>query len=215
MWRGCYSRYLSIPNQDVRDGTLGGSHYPAKGSAKGPKIRLAFRKRPCYSSSVQQPPIREIGLPNLLWLLRRIEMPTKRAVPAKASRKAAVVDDDEDEEEVVVVSSKKKTAAPAAKSNGKTNGAVRKVAKADAEEGTYTPNANSMRDFIMRAMRRGGTSAEIKKRAASFASKKGVEDLSDVKAYKNFDVAFYAKFLKSKGFSVDIDEDADSYTLSA
>jgi hypothetical protein len=73
---------------------------------------------------VQQPIIREIGLPNLLWLLRRIEMPTKKAAPVKASRKAAVVDDDEDEEEVVVVSSKKKTAAPAAKSNGRTNGAV-------------------------------------------------------------------------------------------
>jgi hypothetical protein len=37
---------------------------------------------------------------------------------------------------------------------------------------------------------------------------------SDPKAYKNFDVAFYAKFLKTKGFDVDIDEEADSYTLN-
>jgi len=142
-------------------------------------------------------------------------MPTKKVTPVKASRKPVVEDDDEDdeEEEVVVVSSKKKAAAPIAKS--KTNGAVKKtVAKADAEEGSYTPNANSMRDFIMRAMKRGGTSAEIKKRAAGFASKKGIEELSDAKNYKNFDVAFYAKFLKSKGFDVEIDEEADSYTLS-
>ena len=148
-------------------------------------------------------------------------MPTKKVTPVKASRKPVVEEDDEDdeEEEVVVVSSKKKAAAPIAKSktNGvaKTNGAVKKtVAKADAEEGSYTPNANSMRDFIMRAMKRGGTSAEIKKRAAGFASKKGIEELSDAKNYKNFDVAFYAKFLKSKGFEVEIDEEADSYTLS-
>lgn len=149
-------------------------------------------------------------------------MPTKNSTPTKASRRAVAVDeeDDDEQEEVVVVSSKKKAAAPVAKS--KTNGKVavkaavtKKTAKADDEEGAYTPNANSMRDFIMRAMKRGGTSTAIKKRAATFAEKKGIDTLSDPKAYKNFDVAFYAKFLKSKGFDVEIDEEADSYTLSA
>lgn len=145
----------------------------------------------------------------------------KRTSTATANRKVAVAEEEDDEEEeVVVVSAKKKTAAPVAKSatNGKatTKAAVTKrAAKSEDEEGTYTPNANSMRDFIMRSMKRGGTAAQIKKRAASYAEKKGVDELSDVKAYKNFDVAFYAKFLKSKGFTVAIDEEGDSYTLTA
>lgn len=142
----------------------------------------------------------------------------KSSTPVKASRKpATVVEDEEDEEEVVVVSSKKKSAAPAAAKNGKVNGkattAPKKAAKAD-EDSTYVPNQNSMRDFVMRAMKRGGTATEIKKRAARFAEKKGIDGLSDVKAYKNFDVAFYAKFLKSKGYDVEIDEEGDSYSLS-
>jgi len=145
----------------------------------------------------------------------------KRSTVATASRKAAVADEEDDEEEeVVVVSAKKKTAAPVAKSatNGKatTKAAItKKAAKSEDEEGTYAPNANSMRDFIMRSMRRGGTAAEIKKRAARFAEKKGVDALADAKAYKNFDVAFFAKFLKGRGFDVTIDEEADSYLLSA
>lgn len=144
----------------------------------------------------------------------------KRSTTATVSRKPAAVEDDEEEEEVVVVSSKKKATAPIAKSrtNGKATTAkatvAKKSVKASDEEGTYTPNPNSMRDFIMRAMKRGGSSAEIKSRAARFAEKKGVDDLSDAKAYKNFDVAYYAKFLKSKGFDVDVDEEADSYTLT-
>ena len=144
----------------------------------------------------------------------------KRSTTATVSRKAAAVEDDEEEEEVVAVSSKKKAAAPIAKSrtNGKATTAkatvAKKPAKASDEEGSYTPNPNSMRDFVMRAMKRGGSSAEIKSRAARFAEKKGVDDLSDAKAYKNFDVAFYAKFLKGKGFDVDINEEADSYTLT-
>lgn len=151
----------------------------------------------------------------------------KRSTTATASRKVAAVEDDEedDEEEVVVVSAKKKTAAPAAKTaNGRANGkatakatVTKKPAKAaaeDDEEAAYTPNANSMRDFVMRALRRGGTSAEIKKRAARTAERAGVETLSDAKAYKNFDVAFFAKFLKGKGFDVDVDEENDSYTLN-
>jgi hypothetical protein len=173
---------------------------------------------------VQQPIIREIGLPNLLWLLRRIEV-AKKSTPTTASRRAAVADDeDEDEEEVVVASPKKKaTAAAPAKSatNGRANGkstakatVAKKPAKATDEEGAYVPNTNSMRDFIMRAMKRGGSAAEIKSRAARLAERKGVEDLSDAKAYKNFDVAFYAKFLKGKGFNVTIDEEGDSYTLN-
>ncbi len=145
----------------------------------------------------------------------------KKSTTATASRKVAVAEEEDDEEEeVVVVSAKKKTAAPVAKSatNGKatTKAAVtKKAAKSNDEEGAYAPNANSMRDFIMRSMRRGGTSTEIKKRAARFAEKKGVDELSDVKAYKNFDVAIFAKFLKTKGFDVTIDEEADSYLLSA
>lgn len=145
----------------------------------------------------------------------------KKSVPATASRKAAVEDDEEeDEEEVVVASSKKKIIAPIAKSrtNGKATTAkatvAKKPAKADDEEGGYVPNPNSMRDFVMRAMKRGGSSAEIKGRAARFAERKGIDALADVKAYKNFDIAFYAKFLKGKGFSVKIDEEADSYTLT-
>jgi len=169
-----------------------------------------------------QQPIREIGLPNLIWLLRRIEM-AKASTPAKASRRVAADEDDEDEEEVVVVSSKKKAAAPAkSTANGRTNGAAKtkatvskKTVKEVDDEATYAPNANSMRDFIMRAMKRGGSSAQIKKRAASYAEKKGVDALADPKAYKNFDVAFFAKFLSGKGFAVDIDEEADSYTLKA
>jgi len=143
----------------------------------------------------------------------------RTAVPAKASRKVAEADDEEDEEEVVVVSSKKKTtAAPKASTNGRSNGKAAPVAKkstkTDDEEG-YTPNANSMRDFIMRAMKRGGSAAAIKSRAARFAEKKNIETLSDVKAYKNFDVPWFAKMLKSKGYDVDIDEENDSYQLNA
>lgn len=144
----------------------------------------------------------------------------KKSTSATASRRVAVVDDeDEDEEEVVVVSAKRKTAAPVAKSrtNGKaTTKAVvaKKPAKADDEEGSYTPNPNSMRDFIMRSMKRGGSSTEIKTRAAKFAEKKGVDALAEARAYKNFDVAYFAKFLKGKGYSVKIDEESDSYTLS-
>lgn len=144
----------------------------------------------------------------------------KSAAPSKVSRKAAVVEDEEDEEEVVVATPKRKTtaAAPPAKSakNGKVaTTSARKTSAKDDEDGTYAPNQNSMRDFIMRAMKRGGTSTEIKKRAARFAERKGVDALADVKAYKNFDVSFFAKFLKSKSFDVDIDEEADSYTLNA
>jgi hypothetical protein len=148
-------------------------------------------------------------------------MPKRSATPVKASRKVAVEEDEEDEEEVVIATPAKKATASVPKSskNGKaSNGKVATVAKrsqASDEEGTYVPNPNSMRDFVMRAMKKGGTSAEIKKRAARFAEKKGVDTLSDPKAYKNFDVAFYAKFLKSKGYSVEIDEEGDSYTLSA
>lgn len=144
----------------------------------------------------------------------------KASTPVKASRKAVVEDEeDEEEEEVVVVSSKKKTAAPIAKSrtNGKTTTkatVTKKVAKEVDDETSYTPNPNSMRDFIMRAMKRGGSAAQIKKRAASFAEKKGVDSLADPKAYKNFDVAFFAKFLRTKGYNVEIDEEADSYTLN-
>ena len=147
----------------------------------------------------------------------------KASTPAKASRRVAVEEDEEDEEEVVVVSSKKKTAAPAkSTTNGRANGATKtkatvtkKTVKEVDDEASYTPNPNSMRDFIMRAMKRGGSSAQIKKRAASYAEKKGVDTLSDPKAYKNFDVAFFAKFLNTKGFPVEIDEEADSYTLKA
>lgn len=149
-------------------------------------------------------------------------MPKKSATPVKASRKVAVDEEEEDEEEVVVTSSTKKATAPLAKSakNGKTNGKVatvttRKTSVKEDEDGTYTPNQNSMRDFVMRAMKKGGSATDIKKRAARFAEKKGFDNLSDPKAYKNFDVAYYAKFLKSKGYDVDIDEEGDSYTLSA
>jgi hypothetical protein len=151
-------------------------------------------------------------------------MPKKTSTPVKASRKVAVEEDEEDEDEVVVTTSAKKTstALPKSAKNGKaTNGKVatttKKVAaaKADEEEaGTYTPNANSMRDFVMRAMKRGGTVAEIKKRAARFAEKKGFTDLSEARAYKNFDVIFFAKFLKGKGYDVDIDEANDNYKLN-
>jgi hypothetical protein len=167
---------------------------------------------------VQQPTIREIRLSNLLWLLRRIEMPKRSATPVKASRRVAVEEDEEDEEEVVVATSAKKASASVPKSakNGKVAATpARKTSAKDDEDGTYTPNQNSMRDFIMRAMKRGGTSTEIKKRAARFAEKKGIDSLSDPKAYKNFDVAYYAKFLKTKGFDVEIDEEGDSYSLSA
>jgi hypothetical protein len=165
-----------------------------------------------------QQPIREIGLPNLLWLLRRIEMPKKASTPVKASRKVAVEEDEEDEEEVVIATSTKRTNASVPKSakNGKVAATpARKTPVKGDEDGTYTPNKNSMRDFIMRSMKKGGTSTEIKKRAARFAEKKGVDDLSNIKAYKSFDVSFYAKFLKSRGFDVDINEEADSYTLNA
>jgi hypothetical protein len=142
----------------------------------------------------------------------------KRSVPATASRKAVV--DDEEEDEVVVVSTKKKTTAPIAKSrtNGKATVAkatvAKKPAKADDEESGYVPNPNSMRDFVMRAMKRGGSATEIKNRAARLAERKGIEALAEAKAYKNFDVAFYAKFLKGKGYDVTIDEEGDNYTLS-
>jgi len=146
-------------------------------------------------------------------------MPKKTSTPVKASRKVAVEEDEEDEEEVVIATpAKKKTSTSVAKSakNGKVAATpARKTSAKDDEDGTYTPNQNSMRDFIMRAMKRGGTAAQIKKRAASYAEKKGIDSLSDVKAYKNFDVAFYAKFLKSKGFAVEIDEEGDSYSLTA
>lgn len=148
-------------------------------------------------------------------------MAKRNVTPAKASRRAAAVEDDEDEEEVVVVSSKKKTTAPArASANGRANGkpaaktVAKKSVKTDDEEGQYTPNPNSMRDFIMRAMKRGGTATEIKNRAARFAAKKDIETLSEAKAYKNFDVAFFAKMLKGKGYDVDIDEEGDSYKLN-
>jgi hypothetical protein len=165
-----------------------------------------------------QQPIREIGLPNLLWLLRRIEMPKKAPTPVKASRKVAVEEDDEEEEEVVVVASSKKATAsiPKSSKNGKVAAtSARKTSAKGDEDGTYTPNPNSMRDFVLRAMKRGGSATEIKKRAARFAEKKGVDELSDPKAYKNFDVAYYAKFLKGKGYDVDIDEEGDSYTLTS
>src|SRR5580765_7855775 len=146
------------------------------------KIGLAQPESLCYSDVVQQP-IREIGLPNLIWLLRRIEM-AKASTPAKARRRvAADEDDEEDEDEVVVVSSKKKATAPAkSTTNGRANGAAKtkaavskKTVKEVDDEATYAPNANSMRDFIMRAMKRGGSSAQIKKRAANYAEKKGVD----------------------------------------
>lgn len=144
-------------------------------------------------------------------------MPKKTSVPVKASRKTAVVEDEEDEDEVVIATpARKKKTAPVAKSakNGKVAAtATRKTSTKDDEDGTYTPNQNSMRDFIMRAMKKGGTSTEIKKRAARFAEKKGVDNMSDVKAYKSFDVAFFAKFLKGKGFDVEINEETDSYSL--
>ncbi len=117
----------------------------------------------------------------------------KRSVPATASRKAVV--DDEEEDEVVVVSTKKKTTAPIVKSrtNGKATVAKATVAKKPAKAGSAT---------------------EIKNRAAKFAERKGIEALAEAKAYKNFDVAFYAKFLKGKGYDVTIDEEGDNYTLS-
>ena len=149
-------------------------------------------------------------------------MPKKASTPVKASRKVAVEEDeDEEEEEVVVVAPAKKTTASVPKSakNGKaTNGKVATVAKRSttSDDSTlYTPNANSMRDFVLRAMSKGGSATQIKSRAAKLAEKKGVEGLSDPKAYKNFDVAYYAKFLKGKGYDVDIDEEGDNYTLNA
>ena len=145
-------------------------------------------------------------------------MPKRASTPVKASRKVAVVEDEEDEEEVVIATSTKRTNASVPKSakNGKVAAApARKTSTKDDEDGTYVPNKNSMRDFIMRAMKKGGTSTAIKARAARFAEKKGIDDLSEPKAYKNFDVAFYAKFLKGRGFDVDIDEAGDSYTLNS
>jgi hypothetical protein len=184
---------------------------------------------------VQVADIRELTLPNFLWLLRRIEM-------AKAPKNVVVEEEDEEEEEVV--------AKPKAKANGKAKAAVKNTkiiaraepdddddddepvaakpkAKAKAAVATkpakkstradsepYAPNKNSMRDFIMRAMKKGGTSEVIKKRAARFAEKAGVDGLDDPKAYKNFDVSYFAKFLKTKGMDVEIDEEADTYILS-
>jgi len=146
-------------------------------------------------------------------------MPKNAATPVKASRKVAVEVDDEDEEEVIIATPAKKATATTPKSskNGAANGkpTVVKRSTTSDDEGTYTPNPNSMRDFVLRSMKRGGTSAAIKARAAKFAEKKGVDALADVKAYKNFDVAYYAKFLKTKGYDVDIDEEGDSYTLNA
>lgn len=106
--------------------------------------------------------------------------------------------------------------------NGKTNGkvtaakpkiATKTVAKKASEEG-YAPNPNSQRDFIMRAMKRGGSAEQIKARAARFAAKRDIADLGDPKAYRHFDVSYFAKFLKTKGFDVDIDEESDNYTLN-
>lgn len=142
----------------------------------------------------------------------------KKASTATKSKKPAARDDDDDDEEEAPA---KKTSTKTAKAskNGKAAAKAVPAKKSkksddDDEEGSYTPNKNSMRDFIMRAMKRGGTSQEIKKRAARFAEKAGVDDLADVKKYKNFDVAYFAKFLDGKGFKMEIDEEADTYSLS-
>jgi hypothetical protein len=91
---------------------------------------------------VQQPTIREIGLPNLLWLLRRIEMPKRSVTPVKGSRRVAVEEDEEDEEEVVVATSAKKATASVPKSakNGKVAATTtRKTSVKEDEDGTYSP----------------------------------------------------------------------------
>jgi hypothetical protein len=153
---------------------------------------------------VQQPNIREIGLPNLLWLLRRIEMPKSASVPAKA-RKTVVVEDDEEEE---VVAPRPK----AVSKNGKTNGKVVATAPSFKKKtGTgepYAPNKDSMRELIMIALRKGGTITQVKERAARIATKRGLKDKADIRAYKSFDVAWYVAFLNKNGhnFSVDADE---------
>jgi len=148
-------------------------------------------------------------------------MPKTAAKPPRATTKARATEDEEDDEDEAPVRKPKATSRtngkvavstkPAAKPAAKP---VTKPKKSDDSEGTYAPNANSMRAFVMRAMRRGGTSAEIKKRAARFAERAEVEALADPKAYKSFDVAYFAKFLKDKGFDVTIDVEADTYSMA-
>jgi hypothetical protein len=147
---------------------------------------------------VQQPNIREIGLPNLLWLLRRIEMPKSASTPAKA-RKTVVVEDDEEEE---VVAPRPKAVSKNGKTNGKavTTATVTKTnVKTIGENGVYTPNKNSMRELVMVALKKGGTTTQVKERAARIANKRGLKEFADVKAFKHFDVPWYVGFLNKHG----------------
>jgi hypothetical protein len=155
-----------------------------------------------------QQAIRELDLSTFLGLLRRVEMAKgKSAVaekPTKASKKAKNVEVEDEEEEEENPKATKKTAV-----KGKAE-----TKKAEKAEG-YTPNKNSMRDFVLRAFKKGGSAAAIKKRAATLAEKAGIDSLADPKAYKNFDVAWYANFLKSKGLKITVDEENDKYSLDA
>jgi len=142
-------------------------------------------------------------------------VPKTAAKPTRASTKARNVEVEDDEEEEEIPARRAKTVTPTSK-NGKVAAkpAPAKSKPAAKNDEGYNPNPNSQRAFIMRALHRGGTSADIKKRAARMAERANVEALSDPKAFKGFDVAYFAKFLKEKGYDVDIDVEADTYTLN-
>jgi hypothetical protein len=166
-----------------------------------------------------QQTIRELDLPNFIGLLRSIEMAKgKSAVaekPTKASKKAKNVEvEDEEEEDEEPVKAKASTKTKERPSEQAMREAKATSKKKAAQKEEYVPNKNSMRDFAMRAMKKGGTATAIKKRAASYAEKAGIDTLSDPKAFKNFDIAFFAKMLQGKGYDIDIDEENDKYQLN-
>lgn len=99
------------------------------------------------------------------------------------------------------------------KAEAKTPGKTKASTKGKTKATGYKPNANSMRDFIFQALRRGGSAKKIKSRAAALAEKAGVEKFATVEAYKSFDVAFFVNMLKEKG--VAIEEDGNKYKLAA
>lgn len=152
--------------------------------------------------------MREITLPQLISLIERYEGMPKTIVKPAAKTKTVVKPG-----KTVEVKAVKKVTVPTKNAKATSKKAVAKtvvkpeakkpVAKRTPKAG-YTPQAKSMRFFVLEALKQGVVSVpKIKQRAAKLAAKAGIKQYSTEESYEAFDVAFFVKMLEEKGLNVE------------
>jgi hypothetical protein len=153
----------------------------------------------------------------LLSFIRRMErnMPTatKPAKKPLENKSTKATTKDKKSEAVEDKKAKNKAAIKNSKTIVKGKAETKGKEKPAAKAKSYTPQKNSMRYFVLQALKRGGSSRKIKSRAAALAAKAGVEKYSESTAFKGFDISFFVGVLRENGFTVT--EDGNKFKLAA